>query len=433
MTRPDSIEQLPVAAAVAAVPARRVAVVGCGYVGLPVVMLAVAAGHTVVAFDTDPYRVLRLENGDPYVPDVTGQQLRAALATGRLIPTGDSDALEGFDVALIAVPTPTDGNRPDLRCVEAASKTVAAYLRPGATVVLESTTYPGTTETVVVPILETSGFTVGTGIRVGYAPERINPGSPLTELVSVPKIVAGIDDESREVVAEFWRGLVDEVVLAPDIRTAELAKLIENTFRLVNISLVNELARYAPALGASIWDALRLAATKPYGYMEFHPSIGAGGHCLPADTRYLAWSIREASGAPARLVETASRINDAMPTYVAGRIVSGLRRREHAPDRACIVVVGVTYKADVPDLRESSALKVVDELRRFSADVIVVEPLVSEVPTMLQELTVEMVARASVVAVLVAHRALDYDLIRSASYVFDACFALPPAPNVERL
>lgn len=431
MTPPDTNHQRP--ATVLAEPTRRVVVIGCGYVGLPVVMLAVAAGHTVVAFDTDPDRILRLGNADPYVSDVTSEQLRTALATGRLIPTDAPDALEGFDIALIAVPTPTVGTRPDLTHVESACKTVSAYLRPGATVILESTTYPGTTESVVVPILEASGFKVGTDIHVGYAPERINPGTPISKLVSVPKIVAGIDNASCAVVAEFWGGLVDEVVPAPDIRTAELAKLIENTFRLVNVSLVNELACHARALGANIWDALRLAATKPYGYMDFHPSVGAGGHCLPADTRYLAWAIREASGTPALLVETASRINDTMPSYVAGRIVTGVARRNHLIGQPRIVVVGATYKADIPDLRESSALKVVDELRRLGADVIVVDPLVSEIPTVLPELTVEMVARASVVAVLVAHRAFDYGLIRSASYVFDACCALPPAANVERL
>ncbi|MBF6354789.1 nucleotide sugar dehydrogenase [Nocardia higoensis] len=433
MTHPIKVGDVPMITSVAPVPGLRVAVIGCGYVGLPVAMLTVAAGHTVVAFDTDPDRVLHLTAGHSYVRDVATTQLRAALDSGRLIATNDQDDLQGFDVALIAVPTPTDGGRPDLSCIEAASKTVAAYLRPDATVVLESTTYPGTTETVVAPILESSGLTAGVDFHLGYAPERINPGTPVTDLAAVPKIVAGINDASRKAIAQFWGGLVEEVVAAPDIRTAELAKLIENAFRLVNISLVNELARYASALGASIWDALDLAATKPYGYMRFHPSVGAGGHCLPADTRYLAWSIREASGTPAALVETASRINDAMPAYVADRIITGLTRRNHIREHARIVVVGATYKPDVPDVRDSCALKVVEELRRCGFDVLVVDPLVSGLPTVLPDMTVQMVARASVVAVLVAHRVLDYALIASADYVFDACCAMPSAANIERL
>ncbi|MFD4407584.1 nucleotide sugar dehydrogenase [Nocardia sp. NPDC058499] len=413
----------------------RVAVIGCGFIGLPAAVLAVSAGHTVVAFDTDPDRIDQLHHGYSYLPDVSDHDLDQALATGRLIPTGNTDALAGFDVALIAVPTPTTDDHPDLSYIEAASKTIAAHLCLGATVILESTTYPGTTERVVVPILETSGLQAGREFRVGYAPERINPGTPITELRSVPKIVAGIDDESRAAVAGFWSGLVDEVVPAPDIGTAELAKLVENTFRLINISLVNELTRNAHALGIDAWQALALAATKPFGYMPFHPSAGAGGHCLPSDTRYLAWRIRETAGGAAPLIETAARINDDMPSYVASRIVAGIRWRQPCLASARAVVVGVTYKADIPDLRESAALKVVEALRGLGVNVVVVDPLVHADPDLAvsSELTVEHVAEAAVVALLVAHRDLDYALIAGSRYVFDACGVLPAAPNVERL
>lgn len=412
----------------------RVAVIGCGFIGLPAALLAVRAGHTVIALDTDPDRIEQLHHGHSYLPDISDHDLAHALATGRLIPTGNPDALSGFDVALIAVPTPMTDDHPDLSYIEVASKTVAAHLAPGATVILESTTYPGTTEHVVVPILETSGLQAGREFRVGYAPERVNPGTPIAQLRSVPKIVAGIDDESRAAVAWFWSGLVDEVVPAPDIGTAELAKLVENTFRLVNISLVNELTRNAHALGVDIWQALALAATKPFGYMPFHPSAGAGGHCLPSDTRYLAWRIRETAGA-APLIETASQINDDMPSYVANRIVAGIRRRQHFLPGARAVVVGATYKADIPDLRESAALKVVETLRGLGMNVVVVDPLVHADPglTVLSELAAEQIAGAAVVALLVAHRDLDYALIAASRYVFDACGALPAAPNVERL
>jgi UDP-N-acetyl-D-glucosamine dehydrogenase len=302
--------------------------------GLPVALLAVAAGHDVVAYDPDAVRVDRLYAGTSYLADVTADRVRAALATGRFRPSTDPGVLDGFELALITVPTPVDSEgRPDLGHVEAAAKLLVVRLRPGTTVVLESSTWPGTTEEVVVPILESTGLVAGRDFHVGYSPERIDPGIGLAGIAAVPKIVAGVDGRSREVIAEFWRGVVGEVVPAVSIRSAELAKLIENVFRLVNVSLVNELAQYAGALGASVWDALALAETKPYGFMKFTPGPGAGGHCLPVDTRYLSWRIQQKSGRAPALIETASRVNDAMPTYVADRVEAGLSRRDHLQGR----------------------------------------------------------------------------------------------------
>ncbi|MEU4323531.1 nucleotide sugar dehydrogenase [Nocardia fluminea] len=413
---------------------RRVAVLGCGYVGVPVALLAVAAGHDVVAIDTDLDRIVQLEAGKSYIVDVTDADLADALGSGRLLPTADPNALAGFDIVLITVPTPLDRDGdPDLTLVEAAAKHVAAQIEPGCTVVLESSTYPGTTQDIVLPILERSGLRAGIDFHLGYSPERIDPGMGLAGLRAVPKIVAGIDDASTAVIAEFWRALVAEVVVAPDIRTAELAKLFENVFRLVNVSLVNELAQHARALGADVRQALALAETKPFGFMRFHPGVGAGGHCLPVDTRYLSWQIRTLSGTPAVLIETASRINDAMPTYVADRIVSGLDRRGVAIESARIVAVGVTYKRDVADLRESCALEVIRALRRYGAEVVTVDPTIPEGLQVLPRLTADIINTASGVAVLVGHTGLDLNLISTANYVFDACGALPTAPNIEHL
>ncbi|MBW0275318.1 hypothetical protein ATM97_29010 [Nocardia sp. MH4] len=413
---------------------RRVAVLGCGYVGVPVALLAVAAGHDVVAIDTDPDRIMQLQAGKSYIVDVTDSDLADALGSGRLLPTADPNALAGFDIVLITVPTPLDRDGdPDLTLVEAAAKHVAAHLEPGCTVVLESSTYPGTTQDIVQPILECSGLRAGVDFHLGYSPERIDPGMGLAGLRAVPKIVAGIDDASTTVIAEFWRALVAEVVVAPDIRTAELAKLFENVFRLVNVSLVNELAQHARALGADVRQALALAETKPFGFMRFHPGVGAGGHCLPVDTRYLSWQIRTLSGTPAVLIETASRINDSMPTYVADRIVSGLDRRGVAIESARIVAVGVTYKRDVADLRESCALEVIRALRRYGAEVVIVDPTIPEGLQVLPRVTADIVNTASGVAVLVGHTGLDLKLISTANYVFDACGALPTAPNIEHL
>lgn len=412
---------------------RTVAVVGLGFVGLPAAMLACGAGYFVVGFDTDLLRIARLQGGESYVGDVSEDMLRRMVKTGRFRPMNDPNALAGFDIALIAVPTPMVNGQPDLSCIEAASRTLAEHLRPGCTVVLESTTYPGTTEEIVVPILETSGLKAGDDFRVGYAPERLNPGAGLESVRSVPKIVAGLDEHSRTVIADFWRDLVDEVVPAPDIRTAELAKLIENTFRLVGVSLVNEMAQHAHALDVSIWEALQLAASKPYGYMGFRPGVGAGGHCLPVDAAYLAWRVRQLSDRPAQLIETAVQVNDSMPGYIAHRIAAGVARSGRPAAGAQVVAVGATYKPGIADVRESAALKVIDELRQLGVEVVVVDPLVTDRPDVISRLTPEMVWSASAVAVLVPHDGLDHSLIRSARYVFDACAVLQPAANIEWL
>ncbi|SUD48857.1 UDP-glucose 6-dehydrogenase ywqF [Nocardia otitidiscaviarum] len=408
---------------------RKVVVIGQGFVGLPAAMLAQQTGHMVIGFDTDLDRITRLRSGDSYISDVPSHLLRQAQESGRYWPTHDTDALDNFDVALVAVPTPVIGDHPDLSYVQAAAKTLAPHLRPGCLVALESTSYPGTTETVFAPILETAGLIAGRDFHLGYAPERLNPGSGITSIARIPKIVAGIDRESLHAVTEFWQGLIDTVIPAPDIRTAEVAKLIENTFRLLNISFVNELAQQARHLGVDIWSALNLAATKPYGYMEFRPSVGAGGHCLPSDTAYLSWRLREV-GRSSQLIATALRINTAQPGYVANRILTACAPIDGQPR---IVVVGATYKPDVADIRDSAALKVTDILRSRGADVTIVDPLLGHHPGILTDLTPDTVAHTDLVALLVAHRGLDYPLIRTAPRVFDACAALTPAAHIERL
>ncbi|MFJ4653822.1 nucleotide sugar dehydrogenase [Nocardia sp. NPDC088792] len=413
---------------------RRVVVLGQGFVGLPAAMLAVEAGHDVVGYDTDTRRVTQLENAVSYVSDVSSECIAAALRSGHYFPTSDPDALKDFDVALIAVPTPLADNEPDLGCIEAAAITLSSYVRRGCLVILESTAYPGTTEDIVAPLLTHSGLKPGRDFSLGYAPERLNPGAGFAELAKVPKIVAGVDHESRQAVSDFWSELVSTVVPARTIRTAEVAKLVENAFRLVNISFVNELATRMQSLGVSVWEVLDLASTKPYGYMGFHPGAGAGGHCVPIDSAYLAWSLRRVSR-PSASIETAIQINQRQPRYVTSRIISGILRRNHTTtaSRSRIVVVGATYKPDIADIRDSAALKVVHELRRRGADVVIVDPLVPDLAHVLAELTPELIATASAVALLVDHECLDYELITSARYVFDACGALPPAANIERL
>jgi UDP-N-acetyl-D-glucosamine dehydrogenase len=282
-----------------AMPERRdkVVVVGQGYVGLPLAMRAVEVGYEVVGFEVSEDRVDRLSSADSYVEDVTSGQLAAALATDRYLPTADPTQLAGFDVALITVPTPLKEARPDLSFIEAAGNALAKHLKPGATVVLESTTYPGTTDELLGGLLqEGSDLVPGRDFHLGYSPERIDPGNPAFGLVGTPKVVSGVNASSLVAVQRFYDSIVDETVPVSSPREAELTKLIENTFRHVNVALVNELAMFAAELGVDVWEALDAASTKPFGFMRFNPGPGVGGHCLPIDPSYLSWHVRTSLG-----------------------------------------------------------------------------------------------------------------------------------------
>ena len=274
-----------------------VVVVGLGYVGLPLAMRAVAAGHEVIGYDADADRVKRLEAGESYVKDVPARELAGALESGRFRPVTAPAACADFDVAVITVPTPLRDGLPDLGYVEAASRTLARYLRRDATVIVESTSYPGTTQEQVLGWLEEgSGLIAGTDFHLGYSPERIDPGNRTWTLATTPKIVSGIDDDSLSAVQAFYQGIAARTVAVSSPREAELAKLIENTFRHVNIALMNELAMFGHELGVDVWEAIDAASTKPFGYMRFYPGPGVGGHCLPIDPSYLSWRVERALG-----------------------------------------------------------------------------------------------------------------------------------------
>ncbi len=306
---------------------RKLAVVGQGYVGLPLAVAAVEAGYQVVGIDTDRLRVSRLSRGESFVGDITDSRLRAALGTGRYQVSADHTGAAGFAVAVIAVPTPLRDRCPDLSQVAQAGRDLAPYLTRGSLVVLESTTYPGTTEEVLRPILEQgSGLVAGEGFALGYSPERIDPGNATWTLASTPKVVAGIDAASLAGVEDFYRKLVTDVVPVSCIRAAELTKLLENTFRHVNIALVNEFALFARELGVDMGEVVRAAATKPFGFMPFQPGPGVGGHCLPVDPTYLSWHVQRATGQRFRFIELANNINEHMPDYVVRRIIEGLNR-----------------------------------------------------------------------------------------------------------
>jgi len=417
----------------------RVAVLGQGYVGLPLAMRAVVAGHDVIGIDASTERVKRLAVGDSFVEDVPGVVLDAALRGGRYSVTDDALACEGFDVAVVTVPTPLHEGAPDLSYIESAGRMLAPHVRPGSLVVLESTTYPGTTEQLFVPILEAgSGLIAGADFSVGYSPERIDPGNRTWDLGTTPKLVSGIDSESLDRTDAFYSTFVRTTVRVSTCRAAEMAKLLENTFRHVNVALVNELAMFAHDLDIDVWESIEAAATKPFGFMKFTPGPGVGGHCLPIDPSYLSWTVRQRLGRSFRFVELANDINDHMPDYVASRLMRALNRQGVALSRAKVLVLGLAYKRNAGDARESPAVALIHRLLADGAEVSVADPhVVERMPTdaltRRVALTEQELKRADAVVLVTDHDEFDYDLVTAhAALVLDTRHRLD-GPDVEQL
>jgi UDP-N-acetyl-D-glucosamine dehydrogenase len=417
----------------------RVVVLGQGYVGLPLAVRAAQVGHEVVGYDVDRDRVKRLAAGESYIEDVPSADLRAILDSGAYRPSAEAKACAGFDIAVITVPTPLRDGVPDLAYIEQAARTLARYLRPGGTVGLESTTYPGTTEDLVAPILEEgSGLSAGADFHLGYSPERIDPGNKTWTLVSTPKIVSGVDAASLAAMTAFYETIVERVVPVTGTRAAELAKLVENTYRHVNIALVNELAMFAHSLGIDVWEAIDAASSKPFGFMRFTPGPGVGGHCLPIDPSYLSWRVERSLGENFRFVELANDINNHMPDYVVRRLIAGFNERQRAVNGSRILLLGLAYKKNTSDARESPAVRVAKLLLEMGAEVRAADPHVVEQVAVDARLvrvdaTEDEIAAADAVVVLADHDAFDLDsVVRRARYVLD-CRRRITGPNVETL
>ncbi|MGA4540312.1 nucleotide sugar dehydrogenase [Uniformispora flossi] len=418
----------------------RVAIAGQGYVGLPLAVRAAQVGHDVVGYDVDTGRIKQLSAGESYVEDIPSADVRAIIDAGRYKATAEPRELSGFDIAVITVPTPLREGVPDLSYIEDCARTLARFLRPGAAVVLESTTYPGTTEELVAPLLEEgSGLVAGRDFHLGYSPERIDPGNPTWNLVNTPKVVSGIDARSLEVVDTFYGSLVDRTVRVGSPKEAELVKLIENTFRHVNIALVNEVAMFAHDLGIDVWQAIDACSTKPFGFMRFTPGPGVGGHCLPIDPSYLSWRVQRTLGQSFRFVELANDVNNHMPDYVIRRLTASFNARRRSVNGSRVLLLGLAYKKNTGDARESPSTRIAQLLLDLGAEVSAVDPHVDvgqRVDTRLTrvDLTAEAVQAADAVVVLVDHDDLDLDLVREhAAYVLDCRRALAPAANVEVL
>lgn len=404
--------------------ATKVAVFGQGYVGLPVAVRATEVGFSVVGFDVDESKINGLREGRSHVEDIKDEQIAMAISAGSYLPTSSTEDLAGFDIAIISVPTPLTDGKPDLRFIEAAVDMLCPHLRAGATVVLESTTYPGTTDELVGPrIEEATGLIAEVDYNLGYSPERIDPGNPVWNLVNTPKVVAGVGPASLTAIQWFYDQLIEKTIPVRSTREAELTKLLENTFRHVNIALVNELAMFAHDLDVDIWEVIEAAATKPFGFMKFTPGPGVGGHCLPVDPSYLSWAVEDRLGKTFRFVELANDINRHMPDYVVRRLDAGLPDRTSL-DGADVVLVGMAYKANTGDARESPSVDVAERLIELGANVRFVDSHVddSSLPdgTTEIDLTAEALQSTEAVIMLVDHDDIDLDLIAEhAPYVLD--------------
>lgn len=397
-------------------------VIGLGYVGLPLTVAAAGSGLGAVGFDISSHRTAELSAGRSHVGDVADSDLKDALAEGAIF-TDDPAALAGADVIFICVPSPLGRNRqPDLSFIESAAETIAAVARAGQLISLESTTYPGTTEDLIVPAVEKAGLVLDEDVFVSFSPERVSPGEEL-KTADIPKVVGGVTPLSGQVAAAAYRRIVPAVHLVSSARAAEMSKLLENTYRAVNIGLVNEMAQLAHELDIDIWEVVDAAATKPFGFQAFYPGPGVGGHCIPLDPQYLAWRAREANFAT-RFIDTAEQVNNSMPTYTAGRVADLLNNVGMAVHGTPILAVGIAYKPDVSDDRESASLEVVRRLVNRGAEVAVLDPVVGAERIRRHGLSaVEAgsdLTRYPVAVILTDHSDLDYGAIaREVGQVFD--------------
>lgn len=397
----------------------RIAIIGQGYVGLPLAMAFVQAGFPVLGLEADADKVSALNAGTSYVPDIPNSALKEALSQG-YEATADSERLHEADVILITVPTPyTKTKQPDMTYVQQAARAVAAQLRPGQLVVLESTTYPGTTEDLLLPELEARGLKGGRDFEVAYSPERIEPGNRHFGLHNTPKVVGGLTLRAGELAAALYGQIVERVVPVSSSAAAEMTKLWENTYRHVNIALVNELAQLCHRLSINVWEVVEAAGSKPFGFSAFYPGPGVGGHCIPIDPYYLVWKAQE-SDTVARMVELAGHINDRMPDWVVERVADALNDRGRSLRGSRILLLGMSYKKDVPDLRESPSLKVLEKLRQKGAELSYHDPLVPSLPWHFGgldsvSLTEDTLAEADCVVLLTDHTELDRELLATHS------------------
>jgi UDP-N-acetyl-D-glucosamine dehydrogenase len=408
-----------------------VGIVGLGYVGLPLVRTFVEAGFRCLGFDVDAGKVERLQRGESYIGHIPGAWIADCIASDRFEPTAEMSRLAEADAILICVPTPLADRvqrDPDLAYVEATARQIAAALRPGQLIVLESTTYPGTTRDVVLPILSKSKLTVGHDFFLAYSPEREDPGNANFSTSKIPKVVGGIDDTSRDLAIALYSHAVVEVVPVSSCEVAEACKILENVYRCVNIALVNELKVLFDKLGLDVWEVIAAAKTKPFGFQAFYPGPGLGGHCIPIDPFYLSWLARQ-HGQPTRFIELAGEINAYMPDYVVEKVAAALGEQDKQLRGSKVLVLGVAYKRDVDDPRESPAFRIMELLASRGAELSYHDPHIPQLPKMRhyqvpdlasQLLSPELLSGQDCVVIVTDHSAVDYaQVARHAKLVVD--------------
>jgi len=403
----------------------RVGIVGLGYVGLPLAVEFARQGITVVGIEKDAHKVAKLNQGQNYILDVSDTELSNLVSRGLLSATTDYSVVGQLDSISICVPTPLNKTGdPDISYIISARDEMIKHLKRGTVIVLESTTYPGTTEEVIAPAFEEAGFKIGEDIFIAFSPERIDPGNPIYGTRNTPKVIGGMTPKCLEMASAVYGLVVDKVVPVSSTRAAELAKLLENTFRSINIGLVNELAIMCHLLEVDVWEVIRAAATKPFGFMPFYPGPGLGGHCIPIDPIYLSWKLKTLNYR-ARFIELASEINTHMPEYVVHRVTLALNDRQRSVNGSKILVLGVAYKRDIDDMRESPALDIIELLTKQGAHVQYHDPFISRVVIGERsfesvELSGEMLTSQDTIIIATDHTKVDYErVVKHAKLVFD--------------
>jgi UDP-N-acetyl-D-glucosamine dehydrogenase len=414
-----------------------VGVIGLGYVGLPLIVEFCLKGFEAIGFEVDEVKTAEISAGRSYIVDVTDENVSKCVNDGKLTATTDFSKLTECDVIIICVPTPLRKTKdPDMSYILTAGEEIQKYMRPGQLIILESTTYPGTTDEVLQPMFEEKGFALDKDFLLAFSPERVDPGNPQYQTHNIPKVVGGVSDDSTEVAAMLYSEIVEEVHPVSSARVAEAAKLWENTFRAINIGMANEMAKLCNALGIDTWEVVRAAATKPFGFMPFYPGPGIGGHCIPLDPHYLSWKARQ-HGFDSQFITLAEQVNSNMPAYVVELVSNALNSSKKAVNGSKVLVLGVAYKKDIDDMRESPALSIIDLLRADGADVYYHDPFVDEVTfdhaytigdgesLHNQELTDELIAGSDCVVICTDHSGIDYGRVcQMASVVVDTRNAL---------
>lgn len=415
-----------------------VGVIGLGYVGLPLIVEFSLRGFEGTGFEVDAAKADSINSGKSYIVDVRDADVKKCVESGRLKATTDFSLLSACDVILICVPTPLRKTKdPDMSYIIAAGEEVQKNMRRGQLIILESTTYPGTTDEVLQPMFEETGFKLDEDFLLAFSPERVDPGNPQFQTHNIPKVVGGVSSASTEVAALLYAQIVEQVHPVSSARVAEACKLWENTFRAINIGMANEMAKLCNTLGIDTWEVVRAAATKPFGFMPFYPGPGIGGHCIPLDPHYLSWKARQ-HGFDSKFISLAEQINSGMPAYVVKLVTAALNDAKKAVNGSKILILGAAYKKDIDDMRESPALSIIDLLRALGAEIAYHDPLVPVItfdhaytigdgePLYNQELTDDLISGADCVIICTGHSGVDYDRVCNlATLIVDTRNALP--------